>query len=283
MAPPLPFDVECPPAEVMTQCGASLDPSVNTDLGRPEYSGGTGTIFEGYTDCVFEKNDYGESPDPNTATIKQIIVRTWKYRNCDDPVVSSTCEQLIKVVDQTAPELTSPSDAYVECDKYNPHLTHPDYTGYATATDACSEPVVTWTDSETVSGKECPVLYYFDRMWKAVDDCGNVSTHTQRIYVQDTTPPVFDNCPEDMCLNICDEIPPPANVTATDRCVLDENVTIVFSEEILPGNEPLVKQIIRRTWTATDTCGNSRTCTQDIIIKIPNSIDYWSSILRKEC
>jgi hypothetical protein len=51
----------------------------------------------------------------------------------------------------------------------------------------------------------------------------------------------------------CDEIPPPAQPTATDNC--DGLLPVVADEDIIPGNCPNEYTIVR-TWTATDSCGN---------------------------
>jgi len=84
----------------------------------------------------------------------------------------------------TPPEIICPSDINdLEC----PGDTHPDNTGYATATGGCPPVVVSWSD-ETVQG--CGNTKTITRTWTATDECGNPSSPcVQTITVVDTTPP----------------------------------------------------------------------------------------------
>lgn len=94
------------------------------------------------------------------------------------------------------------------------------------------------------------------------DDQGNPGACTAIVTVIDTTPPVI-TCPSDTTIE-CDESPAPANTgvaTATDVC--DSSPTITFSDVTLPGSCP-EESTITRTWTATDSSGNSSSCSQII-------------------
>jgi len=52
--------------------------------------------------------------------------------------------------------------------------------------------------------------------------------------------------------------------TATDNC--DETVTITFNDSIDPGACPQ-EYTVTRTWTATDDCGNTSTCSRSITVQ----------------
>ncbi|HWB01682.1 MAG TPA: SdrD B-like domain-containing protein [Verrucomicrobiales bacterium] len=62
-----------------------------------------------------------------------------------------------------------------------PPNTTPGKTGYATATDNCGNPAVTFTD--VISAANCPDGYIITRTWKATDGCNNTDTCIQKIYV----------------------------------------------------------------------------------------------------
>ena len=102
---------------------------------------------------------------------------------------------------------------------------------------------------------------YIERAWTATDDCGNSATCVQIIYVVDTTPPVI-SCPADIDLGINPSDTSPAaagTASATDDC--DENVDITYSDSTSTVD---CVTTITRTWTATDDCGNSASCSQII-------------------
>ena len=60
----------------------------------------------------------------------------------------------------------------------------------------------------------------------------------------------------------CNNIPTPPTVTATDNC--DDNVEVSFAEVMGSGN---CEYEIKRTWTATDDCGNTTNHVQTITVK----------------
>ena len=122
-------------------------------------------------------------------------------------------------------------------------------------------PPYTVTCSSTdQGGAGCPgdphILTY---TYVALDDCGKADTCTQTITVVDNTPPVFSGCPADATVE-CDNVPPPANPTATDNC--GGSVTITFSEDST-GSCPYT---LTRTWEAEDECGNVATCVQVLTV-----------------
>src|SRR5206468_6959974 len=116
--------------------------------------------------------------------------------------------------------------------------TLPSYTGNATATDDCSEPV-TITHSDTVTPGNCPGNYTITRRFTATDACGNASTNcVQTITVSDTTPPTFTFCPASTNINCTasTNVSNTGNATATDDC--SGPVTITHSDTVTPGNCP---------------------------------------------
>ena len=93
-----------------------------------------------------------------------------------------------------------PSDVTYECSSV-PTITDP-----VTATDNC-DAVVDITLAETTTTGACAASYTLERVWTAVDDCGNSAVATQMIVVEDTTNPILSNVPSDVTI-ICGALPP---------------------------------------------------------------------------
>jgi phage tail protein X len=205
---------------------------------------------------------YDDSITPSTVCPQEYtITRTWKATDaCGN---SSTCSQVITVDDSTAPTITfCPPSRTIECDE----STLPGNTGLATATDNCDmQPDVTYDDSITPSTL-CPQEYTITRTWTATDACGNSSTCSQVITVDDSTAPTITFCPPSRTIE-CDESTLPGNTglaTATDNCDLQPDVT--YDDSITPSQTCPQEYTITRTWIATDACGNSSTCSQVITV-----------------
>ncbi|HXF48904.1 MAG TPA: HYR domain-containing protein [Verrucomicrobiae bacterium] len=178
---------------------------------------------------------------------------TLKIKNADQ--CSSLCSKTVQVVDTTKPTISCPGPVTVECLADVP----PVNIGSVTASDNCSGVTVTH-DGDVASGS-CPKI--ITRTYRATDACGNFATCTQTITVDDNTPPVLAGCPQNASLQCYADVPAPAVVTATDNC--DGVIQVQFNEtQSNPGSS--CNNIITRTWTATDACGNVATCQQVITV-----------------
>ena len=176
------------------------------------------------------------------------ITRSWTAT--DDCGNSTRQTQEVTVEDTESPVLSGvPRDVTVDCN------TIPNAANVR-ATDNCSSSV-TPVYSEVV-GTGCP--YTITRSWTATDECGNSTTQTQEILVEDTESPVLNGVPNNVTVD-CNTIPSAANVVATDNC--SSSVTPVYSEVVGTG----CPYTITRSWTATDECGNSTTQTQEILVE----------------
>jgi hypothetical protein len=168
---------------------------------------------------------------------------------------SSTCMKTVTVADTTPPTITCPANVTVQCDADVPPA---DFAG-GTASDNCGTPTVVHV-SDVASGT-CPKI--ITRTYKATDASGNMATCTQTITVKDTTPPVLSGCPANASFQCISQVPSPPTVTATDNC--DGPVAVMFSEtQSNPGSS--CNNVITRTWTATDACGNTASCSQTITV-----------------
>src|SRR6185436_18446451 len=174
-----------------------------------------------------------------------------------------TCTQTITVNDNTAPVLAGcPDKTTVECSAV-PAPASP------TATDNCGGAVtITFaqTSTQTSNGTCTDQNYTITRTWTATDNCGNASSCTQTIAVSDNTAPVLAGCPANTTAE-CSAVPAPASPTATDNC--DSTPTITYNQTTTQtSNGTCTDQnyTLTRTWTATDNCGNSSSCTQTIAV-----------------
>ena len=102
------------------------------------------------------------------------------------------------------------------------------------------------------------------RTWTATDDCGKSSSCEQRITIQDVTAPVI-TCPPNVTIECTDSTSPDetGTATATDNC---GSVLIDYADITDGPDDCSAVKVITRTWTATDLCGNSSSCSQTITV-----------------
>ncbi len=178
------------------------------------------------------------------------IIRRWTAT--DDCGNSTVHVQMIMTSDTEAPVLSaSPQDMTINCNEMPT-------TPTITATDNCKDNIQVVFEENIQNMGACNLM--IERKWTATDDCGNVTVHTQHITAVDDSAPVFSNVPDNVILECSGAVDIP-DVTATDNC--DDEVAIAFSE-MTTGMS--CDQIIERTWTATDNCGNNVEHTQTIQI-----------------
>ena len=239
-------EITCP-ADITVECTESTLPA-NTGMATASDSCDTAPLVSS-SDVIIPS-----MVCPQEYTIN----RTWTAT--DDCGNTSTCMQVITVEDSNAPAITCPPDVTIECSE----VTLPSNTGMATAFDSCdTAPLVVFNDI-TVASMLCAQEYTITRTWTATDACGNSATCVQMITVDDSTPPTLA-CAPDVTIE-CDESTLPANTgmsTATDSC--DSAPVVIFNDVTLAG-ACTQEYTITRTWTATDSCGNSSSCVQVITV-----------------
>jgi hypothetical protein len=201
-----------------------------------------------------------------------VIVRTWTaYDACGN---STQHVQTIEVNDTEAPSwLTAlPGDETLSCAE------DVDVAATLVATDNCDN-VVDVDFSETYQPGGCDNNFTLVRSWTATDGAGNSIQHVQTIDVSDTEAPAFvGDLPQDMTgLECGEDVPAAATLEATDNC---GQVTVEFNETYLPGAGVNNGNVIVRTWTATDACGNSTQHVQQIEVN-DTTAPVWTSDLPK--
>ena len=97
------------------------------------------------------------------------------YRAYDDHGNQAVETQVIHIVDETPPTIIG------ETSIETPDSTDVSTTPFATAYDNCSSVTFTYTDMEISSDS-------INRLYIAIDDCGNISTFEQLLYVHQTPP-----------------------------------------------------------------------------------------------
>ncbi|MGZ5545167.1 MAG: HYR-like domain-containing protein, partial [Limisphaerales bacterium] len=185
-----------------------------------------------------------------------VLTRTWTATDaCGN---SSSATQTITVTDTTAPVLAGvPSNTTVQCSAVPTAAT-------PTATDNCdSNPNV--SVSEVTAAGSSANNYTITRTWTATDVCGNTSTAQQVITVTDTTVPVLVGVPASTTAT-CSSVPTAASPTATDNCDASPNVALVETSTQTGSGCSHDSYTITRTWTATDSSGNTSTGVQTITV-----------------
>ena len=168
------------------------------------------------------------------------------------------CSSPVIISDTSTPSITCPNDIEIECHESKT----PANTGNAAAADNCDpSPEIEHDDHLTPGG--CPGDYTITRTWSATDGCGNLDSCSQMIRVSDQTSPALSGVPASTTVE-CDSVPAVDTVSAVDNC--DSNPMIFFSETRTDGSCPN-NYTLTRTWTATDSCGNSTDESQVITVQ----------------
>ncbi len=231
-----PFITAPAPAAITINCGQNLP----TGAPLPATDGCTQNLTATPTDNFSNLNNCGLGQ----------VIRTWTATDCAGN--SRTTSQIITIIDTAPPVLTVPQNISVECS--NIPAAQPTA---ATATDGCTASPTILYKGETMVFLGCP--YQIHRTWQATDCSGNTAAATQIITVFDTQPPVFSGVPADITICAGGNLPMIA-LNWTDNCA---------GNGISNGTDATAGNVITRTWTATDACGNLATAVQKITIGSP--------------
>ena len=173
---------------------------------------------------------------------------------------SSTASQTISVFDDEAPVLSEVAMAVeLQCGDEMPAA--------PTATDNCSSVEVTFVDE--VTGLSCSGEESFTRTYTATDACGNASSVSIEVTYNDTIAPTF-TAPMDVtveCDSDVNDLALTGNVMdAMDVCSAD--IFVAYTDAVSTSEGScLADNVITRTWTVTDGCGNASSATQTITLE----------------
>ena len=187
----------------------------------------------------------------------QVITRTWVATDaCRN---TNTCSQTVTVVDKTPPVLACATNKTVTCGSLW------DFD-VPTTSDACSGTNVTISILNTeTNGTPCTRV--ITRTWLVADACSNSARCSQKVTVVDKTPPVLI-CATNKTVTCGTGWNFDLPTAASDTCS-GTNVTITILQTVTNGAAPC-PQSITRTWLATDACGNTTTCRQQITVVSTN-------------
>ncbi|OWY19726.1 hypothetical protein C7N43_26110, partial [Sphingobacteriales bacterium UPWRP_1] len=270
--------ITCPAAPLTIACGASLDPLVNTVLNTwlTSASGsdacGSVTVTNNYSQTGF--SDLCGNTGSQTVT----------FTATDACGNTSTCSAVINITDTTAPGITCPaSPLTIACGtSLDPSVNTVLNTWLTSAsgTDACGSVTVTNNYSQTGFSDLCGNTGSQTVTFTATDACGNTSTCSAVINITDTTAPGI-TCPANLLL-VCDgdyatEINTwISTATSNDACGTP-TITTNFNINSLPvvacdaGTVTVI-------FTATDGCGNTATCSSQIIFNQTPGIQLYKTI-----
>ena len=238
--------------EDTTPPSLTVPADVTIECTEDESSAGNGVATGSDTcgDVVITESDVEVAGCGNT----KVITRTWVAT--DDCGNTTSGDQVITVVDTTAPTLDVPADVTIECTADESSAGN----GVATGSDTCGSVVITESDVE-VAG--CGNTKVITRTWVATDDCGNTTSGDQVITVEDTTPPSL-TVPADVTIECTEDESSAGNGVATgsDTC---GDVVITESDVEVAGCGNT--KVITRTWVATDDCGNTTSGDQIITVE----------------
>ena len=208
-----------------------------------------------------------QNPDPAVCGhYSYNIVRT--FTALDECGNTQTATQTISVIDSLGPVPGGILDTTALCSTLLPFP-----APAPNATDACSGLTATPTSTgQTPTPGVCTDQYTIAVHWIASDVCGNTTMFDQIVRVVDTVPPMLMNVPPNITVE-CDAIPAQPETSLlnpSDNCDNAVSVNLVQTEIRNPDTTTCAHwtdYTVKREWTATDNCGNTRTYTQLIQIE----------------
>jgi len=177
------------------------------------------------------------------------LIRT--YQLTDECGNTSAINQNILIDDNVAPTADQPTLlTNIQCFEDIPAGSEADLSNIS---DNCIGTVTVTIDDSQLINPGCSGT--LNRIYILTDDCGNTSSITREIQIDDQIAPVWDQSPGDLDFNTdCAEniniIPP----TATDNC---NNATVTVSSDIITEMTCDHRFIRTVTYLATDDCLNN--------------------------
>ena len=223
-----------------------------------------GQTFQGTANVVLT---FAETSVAGTCSGESTITRTWTATSVCNIV--STHVQTITVVDTSMPMPTC-QDVTIVLDENGIATITPEQINNG-STDNCGAVTLSLSQTDFTCANAGANIVTLT----VTDDCGNIGTCTSTVTVVDNTAPVI-TCPQDIFVNLdpgaCDAIVTWNDATATDNCGI---ASIVQTAGPASGTTLGRGTTNTVTYVATDTGGNTSTCSFNIqvIEFVPSSND----------
>ncbi|MFV8351190.1 gliding motility-associated C-terminal domain-containing protein, partial [Flavobacterium sp. GT2P42] len=190
----------------------------------------------------------------------ETTIRTYSVTDACGNTINVT-QNLIRTIDTTAPTASNP--AAITINGCNGTFPAADITVVMDEADACSTPVVAFVNDSAAVLVGCTETTI--RTYSVTDVCGNTINVTQNlIRTIDTTAPTASN-PAAITLTGCNGTFPAADITVVmdeaDACSTPVVAFVNDSAAVLVG----CTETTVRTYSVTDTCGNTINVTQNLI------------------
>ena len=197
----------------------------------------------------------------NRFTISRVYMATDACGN------SSSRTQTITVNGVTPPTITTfPSDATYSCASAVPVADDASIS----AINACggNSGMTITHKPDVITPGICANRYTIARTYIATDACGNSSSKTQNIVVNNTTPPTITSFPNDVTFSCANEVPPANDgaIAAIDGCSGSLGMIVTHDADVVTSSNCVNHFTISRTFRVTDQCGNSTTKVQTITV-----------------
>ncbi len=254
------------PADAAIQCASQLPAADIGLVTATDNCGGTVTItHQGTTDNA----GAGCTASP------RVYSRVYRATDACGNYVEQT--QTFTQIDTTAPVVTPPANATVECDGAGNTTELNAWKAGASASDNCSGALTpTYVEISNVAG--CGGERVITAKWTATDACGNAGESATRTFtIDDTTDPTFGGFPADRTQNadagVCTAVLSPAIVppSGSDVC---SGATVTYERSDDPNaalSDPFPAGTTTITWTVTDACGNDDVDTQTVTVYAYNT------------
>ncbi|MDA8693491.1 HYR domain-containing protein, partial [Saprospiraceae bacterium] len=195
---------------------------------------------------------------------------TVTFTATDDCGNTSTTQATFTIEDTTSPVLNLPTNITLECGDDVNSVAIENWLNSATGEDSCDGTVEVVSSYPDVLVPGCGETSVTTVEFIVEDDCGNFTTGTRTITIEDTQDPVLLIEPDDLVLECADPNNPAllsAWLSSNGGAIAEDNCsTITWSNMALGaidacGNTSSTPYV----FTVTDACGNTTTASADVI------------------